>query len=62
MFCIEIKVGPVFKEEYPNSKVPRGAKLELYLESMTVTSAQPSLSEKLPKWHFLIRAWNLMFF
>ena len=42
MFCIEIKVGPVFKEEYPNSKVPRGAKLELYLESMTVTSAQPS--------------------
>ena len=25
-------------------------------------TAIPALSEKLPKWHFLIRAWNLNFF
>ena len=25
-------------------------------------TAIPALSEKLPKWHFLIRAWNLKFF
>ena len=39
--------------------------LHLFISFFRVTSlhtAIPALPEKLPKWHFLIRAWNLKFF
>ena len=37
MFRSKTKLFPVFKVEYPNSKVLRGAKSEVYLVSVTLT-------------------------